>query len=202
MTAGHVYILLNSTMPGLLKIGMTSRTPEERARELSQVTGVPVPYSVAYSEEVIDCEAAERLIHSRLADYQVNRDREFFHLPLRDAIRELMQIAHEIGVQNRTVGIVPADTKTPSPESKPEKVESGLLSLDGQEGWCPHCKKTVAYDRKSLDMALAIAKASLLDLVTFGFGGPYYLSVAKVNWICRECGYNAGLSPPPQSNDL
>ena len=32
--AGHIYILINASMPGLLKIGMTARTPDERAREL------------------------------------------------------------------------------------------------------------------------------------------------------------------------
>ena len=36
-------------MPGYLKIGMTSRAPEERARELSQGTGVAVPYVVAFA---------------------------------------------------------------------------------------------------------------------------------------------------------
>ena len=97
MTTGHIYILLNPTMPTYLKIGMTSRTPEERARELSQATGVPVPYTVAYSEEVINCEAAESMVHSRLAKFRVNRGREFFHLPLRDAIRELSEIAQAVG---------------------------------------------------------------------------------------------------------
>jgi hypothetical protein len=68
---GHVYILLNASIPGLLKIGMTARAPEERARELSQGTGVPAPFSVAYSEEVPDCQAAEALIHARLAPFRV-----------------------------------------------------------------------------------------------------------------------------------
>src|SRR5438128_1100387 len=97
MAAGHVYILLNPMMQGLLKIGMTERTPEERARELSNTTGVPVPYSIAFSEEVIDCVRAERLIHARLDRHRVNQHREFFHLPLKDAIRTLTEIAAEVG---------------------------------------------------------------------------------------------------------
>ena len=47
---GHVYILVNAAMPGMLKIGMTTRTPEERAREISQGTGVAVRLRTAISE--------------------------------------------------------------------------------------------------------------------------------------------------------
>jgi len=110
---GSVYILLNSTMPGYLKIGMTTSTPEERARELSQATGVAVPYSVAFAEEVINCEAAESLIHARLAAYRVNNRREFFHLPLRDAIRELSEIAEAVGrhIPTRCSDLYPTSSK-------------------------------------------------------------------------------------------
>jgi T5orf172 domain len=97
MAAGHIYILVNAAMHGYLKIGLTTRTPDERARELSQGTSVVVPYSVAYSESVINCDVAERLIHTRLEKFRVNRGREFFHLPLRDAIRELSSIADMVG---------------------------------------------------------------------------------------------------------
>jgi hypothetical protein len=97
MSIGHIYLLLNPTMPGYLKIGMTKRTPDERARELSQSSGVAVPYAVAYSEEVLNCEVAESMIHTRLAKFRVNRGREFFHLPLQEAIRELTVIAEEVG---------------------------------------------------------------------------------------------------------
>jgi hypothetical protein len=83
-------------MPDLLKIGMTERTAEERARELSQGTGVPFPFRVAYSEEVPDCAAAEQLIHARLDRFRTNKGREFFNLPLRDGVLHLMQIAAEV----------------------------------------------------------------------------------------------------------
>ena len=50
---GYVYILINQSYRygglrrKLLKIGQTSRNPEERAKELSS-TGVPTPFEVAY----------------------------------------------------------------------------------------------------------------------------------------------------------
>lgn len=46
---GHIYILVNPSMEGLVKIGKTTRDPESRARELSQATGVPTPFYVAFS---------------------------------------------------------------------------------------------------------------------------------------------------------
>ena len=36
---GFVYILINPSLGGLLKIGKTDHTPEERAKELSMATG-------------------------------------------------------------------------------------------------------------------------------------------------------------------
>lgn len=41
-----VYMLRNSAMPGLLKVGFTTGTPEVRAAELSAATGVPTPFQV------------------------------------------------------------------------------------------------------------------------------------------------------------
>ena len=93
---GYVYILINASYHGLLKIGMTTLTPDERARQLSQPTGVPSPFMVAYFEEVPDCAAAESMIHEHLKRFRVGKRREFFQLPLRDAIRELSQIASKL----------------------------------------------------------------------------------------------------------
>jgi hypothetical protein len=42
---GYVYIMANSAMPGIVKIGSTKLTPEARARQLS-TTGVPAPFQV------------------------------------------------------------------------------------------------------------------------------------------------------------
>lgn len=37
---GLVYVLINPSMEGLIKVGKTTRNPKERADELSKVTGV------------------------------------------------------------------------------------------------------------------------------------------------------------------
>mgnify|MGYP003657841440 FL=1 len=44
-----VYVLSNPTQPGLLKIGYTKLTPDERAKQISNATGVPLPYEVAWA---------------------------------------------------------------------------------------------------------------------------------------------------------
>lgn len=121
MANGHVYIFLNAAMPGMLKIGMTTRSPEERAREVSQGTGVATPFNVAYSEEVPDCAAAEALIHSRLERYRVHQRREFFHLDLRDAIRHVSEIASEVRKAVPAISV----SETPPSALPPTKGDEG-----------------------------------------------------------------------------
>ena len=83
--AGYVYILTNPALPGLLKIGKTTRTPALRAEELSKPTGVPRPFEVAYALYVLDCHRVEKRTHQQLAQVRV-RGREFFELPLDAAV--------------------------------------------------------------------------------------------------------------------
>jgi hypothetical protein len=92
---GKIYILINPSMPNLVKIGKTTRAPEERAAELSGTTGIPTKFFVAYEVTVFDCDSVERDIHNRLSDFRVNEDREFFNIPLKTAIQlveEIMQL--------------------------------------------------------------------------------------------------------------
>lgn len=84
---GWVYVLVNPAMPGLVKIGMTSRTPRERARELSRATGVPEPFAVAHAVAVSDRVAVEDSLHRDLtrSGLRVNGRREFFRLRVEEA---------------------------------------------------------------------------------------------------------------------
>ena len=87
MSWGFVYILWNESMPGLYKIGRTSRSPHARAEELSGATGVPTPFNVAFHAESPDHEQLEIDIHEHFSHCRVNGGREFFAL---ESLREAM----------------------------------------------------------------------------------------------------------------
>lgn len=95
---GYVYILINPSLKGLLKVGQTKKDPEERAKEISQGTGVPTPYIVAYKENFNDCELAEKMIHIMLEEegYRVNKNREFFEAEMSDIIRKIMIVKEHL----------------------------------------------------------------------------------------------------------
>ena len=64
---GYLYVLVNPAFrSNLLKIGKTTRTPSERAEEISLGTGVPLRFYVAYEALVSDCHSVERIVHDRL----------------------------------------------------------------------------------------------------------------------------------------
>lgn len=68
-------------MRGLLKIGFTRESPQERARQLSSNTSIPQSFQVAWSLFVRgDPEHIERAVHGDLAAYTTNK--EFFRVNL------------------------------------------------------------------------------------------------------------------------
>ena len=79
-----IYILENSSLPEVVKIGRTEREVSERVRELSSATGVPTKFTVFRQYAVENAATAERQIHERLAEYRVSDNREFFRLSADD----------------------------------------------------------------------------------------------------------------------
>ncbi len=88
---GYVYILTNVALPGLLKIGATTKDPTERARELSAPTGLPLPFTLAYSRHVNFPFQVEAALHRDFDAYRTSDSREFFRLPLHMVITALEQ---------------------------------------------------------------------------------------------------------------
>jgi hypothetical protein len=85
---GAVYILSNSAMPGLLKIGYTTKTAEERSVELF-TTGVPARFRVEFEAVVDNAPGLERLVHSALAAHRHSDDREWFSVSLKTAVERI-----------------------------------------------------------------------------------------------------------------
>lgn len=77
---GIVYLLTNECMPGLVKIGMTSReSMDARLKEL-YTTGVPMPFECVYACKVDCYKELERALHDAFEPYRVNPSREFFRI--------------------------------------------------------------------------------------------------------------------------
>jgi hypothetical protein len=91
---GYINIMISPALRSdFLKIGKTTRIPERRADELSIGTGVPLRFYVAFDTFVSDCHSVEKLVHERLSSFRSSSNREFFELPLKEAIRVIHDVS-------------------------------------------------------------------------------------------------------------
>jgi hypothetical protein len=94
---GWLYALQNPMHPpDLLKVGLSTRAPEDRAAELSADTGVPLPYTVAHAVYVLDCGVAEDRMHGLLAGCRLVRTREFFRITLADYVAVVDRLLRDV----------------------------------------------------------------------------------------------------------
>jgi len=99
MSEGWIYIVSTPTYSekGLYKIGRTTQSPEVRAQQLSQATGVLEEFKVLFTKDVSDCELAEGMIHEKLKSYRYRGDREFFAVSLDNAKSIVSEVTEQIG---------------------------------------------------------------------------------------------------------
>jgi hypothetical protein len=99
LASGFLYLLMNPAMPGLIKVGHTTRPTEIRMSELTSATGVPVPFVLVYEISVADALAAESYVHSKLErlGYRVSVNREFFSAPPSLAVELMLEARASIG---------------------------------------------------------------------------------------------------------
>ena len=79
----------------LYKIGLTRRTADQRSKELSSATGVPLPFDVLASWSVGDCARTESAAHKKMENYRINPRREFFRLELSSICKVIEQAIAE-----------------------------------------------------------------------------------------------------------
>ena len=87
MNKGYVYCFSNESMPGILKIGMTSRSPLDRLRDAnigSSTWKPPTEYKIEFAKEVVEPYNTEQTLHSVLPN-RINPNREFFKMTVDEA---------------------------------------------------------------------------------------------------------------------
>ena len=90
-----VYVLENKAIPGMLKIGYTSKPAEVRSSEISRPTGVPLEFDILYQYRCYKGKKIEKEVHHILKDKRVNSKKEFFYISLEEAI----SIIEKVGSQ-------------------------------------------------------------------------------------------------------
>lgn len=120
-------------MPGLVKIGLTTRSVSKRAAELS-TTSVPYLYTEDFSFHFDNVRKAERDIHTILSLYRVSKQREFFRISV-NAARKIIETYYEEPPESTEIDAavvalldIPAvkepNTKTKKKKNKKAKAES------------------------------------------------------------------------------
>jgi hypothetical protein len=96
--SGYLYLLINPSMPGMIKIGRTSRKPDRRVAELTSATGVPTPFVLIFELFVADAVAAEGYVHKRLAELgsRISENREFFSASPSKAVEAMIEAKHAL----------------------------------------------------------------------------------------------------------
>ena len=84
MTDGYLYCFSNESMPVILKVGMTERTPVIRLNEAnsSDTWRPPTPYKIEFAKKVLNPKQKETTLHILLSQYtkRINPKREFFRV--------------------------------------------------------------------------------------------------------------------------
>ena len=108
-----VYILVNQSMPDLIKVGITDDL-ERRMKELDK-TGVPLPFECFYAVEIDESLAPkiEKKIHEGFDDKRVRQNREFFSATPEQA-KSILEIAEIMGGKD----VTPKEDIVETPQDK------------------------------------------------------------------------------------
>lgn len=90
---GYIYVLENAGHPGILKIGFTTRTPQERVKEINASPGVIIPWYIRNAFQCKSPDIMEKMIHEKLRYFRVCK--EGFGVSLENAERIILEVLQE-----------------------------------------------------------------------------------------------------------
>lgn len=95
-----VYVLVNKSMPGICKIGMTTTSVPQRVKEINSATGVITPWFEVFKYQCINSLILEQAVHAHLQShgYRINPKREGFEISSKDAIQVIKELGEKLTV--------------------------------------------------------------------------------------------------------
>jgi hypothetical protein len=99
-----VYVLVNSSVPNMVKIGMTTTTPTQRANEISRATGVAIPWVPVFEFRCFRSDLLEAEVHEYLHAHRVNKHREMFSIDSHTAQKVIKELGYKYSSAMREYG--------------------------------------------------------------------------------------------------
>lgn len=100
----YVYVLVNKSVPNMVKIGMTKLTPDERARQISAATGVATPWIPVFWYECYRSDLLEIEVHEYFQKHRVNTHREMFSIDSYTAEKVITELGYKYSTALWKVG--------------------------------------------------------------------------------------------------
>jgi hypothetical protein len=99
---GWIYAMTNPSLPGLTKVGRTTREPEARLLEAntSGTWGPPTPYTIEFAKKVLNPLQKEKALHAVMKKERINPRREFFSISPEEVLKLFDLIDGEMWVEN------------------------------------------------------------------------------------------------------
>jgi hypothetical protein len=170
---GIIYVLTNPAMPGMLKIGMTTREEiEVRMNEL-HTTGVPLPFECSFAGKTNNLKKVEKALHIAFGPQRVNPKREFFEIEDIQVIELLKllcseDVTPEVNIELEKVDEVSKNAGKRFKEKRPKlnfnemKIPIGekIFSASNEDFCLITSKNKVSYNNEEM----SLTKATKLSL--------------------------------------
>jgi T5orf172 domain len=118
--AGWVYVLTHPAWDriGMVKIGKTGRDPRRRAAEITSVSGLLAPCTIACCAPVSDMEAAEVAVHRMLDGHRVRKRRELFRVDATTARQVVEAVARSVPLSRSPLAFLARRRAAPRPAGR------------------------------------------------------------------------------------
>jgi len=170
-----VYVLTNESMPGIVKIGMTTSPIESRMLQLD-TTGVPLPFECYYAARVNDQKRVEKALHEAFGDHRVRKTREFFRLDPYKA-KVILQLVAEEEVTPKSDVVADSDDEEALVEARKRRSRFTFSSANVPIGATLVFAKGDGYT------------ATVIDDSRIDFRGEVTSLSASAQLIMKELGY-------------
>ncbi len=206
-TKGWLYVITNQAMPGLVKIGCSSKDPQARADEFSRAagTGMPFPYQVSYQVWTSNFSNLERAVHESLRQIRIDHEgasgKEWFSCDVASAIAAIRAVLPQDSLEVSPDTNAPIAQENARPDSEADHgsgspdIAEDMVSAKGPDER-ERVKNTTsrAGDRNSRWNNGYRNWAGSRQTNTGGGSprNPDFGGTRRVNLVCSSCGHNNG----------